>query len=132
MAGGDRHGLAALAMGSALALAAAGCGGAGDVGARVTTTSPASAAAGREVCEGFFADLEILPRLQRARDAGPRLGQIFQDLAELRAQQDAGEVTGELLLERVRSKVASLEIVCEDDFGVTPPPGYTKRSTPPG
>ncbi len=132
MAGGNRQRLAALTIGAALALAAAGCGGAGDDGARVTTTSPASAAAGREVCEGFFADLEILPRLQRAREAGPRLGQIFQDLAELRAQQDAGEVTGEVLLERVRSKIASLEIVCADDFGVTPPPGYTKRSAPPG
>ena len=127
-----RHGLATLGalVGSAVALAGCG-GGAGDAPPRSTTTSPEAAAAGREVCSGFFADLEIVPRVERARQAGPRLGQIFEELARLRAQQDAGEVTGTVLLERVRSVVASLEIVCEDDYGVTPPPGYTRRSTVP-
>ena len=128
---GEGRGRAALGAGALLVLATVGCGGAADdPSARTTTTSPASAAAGREVCEGFFADREIVPRLERARQAGPRLGQIFESLVQLRNQQAAGEVTGQLLLERVRTVVASLEIVCEDDFGVRPPPGYTKPSTP--
>ena len=128
-----RHGLGLLAALVASALAVAGCGGgAEDPGPLPPTTSPEAAAAGREVCAGFFADLEIVPRVERARQAGPRLGRIFEELARLRAQQDAGEVTGTVLLERVRTVVASLEIVCEDDYGVRPPPGYTRRSAGPG
>lgn len=130
MATGWRLTVGALALTSALA--SWSCGGSGSPSGATTTTSPASLAAGREVCQGFFADLEILPRLERAREAGPRLGQIFEELAELRAQQDAGEVSGQVLVERVRTVIAALEIVCEDDFGVPPPPGYTDRPTPAG
>lgn len=110
----------------------AGCGSSATPAATTSTTSPASLAAGKEVCQGFFEDLEILPRLERAQEAGPQLGRIFAELADLRARQDAGELSGEALLERVRRVVASLEIVCEDDFGVPPPPGYTTRTTTPG
>ena len=130
MATACRQVLGALAVSSTLGMWS--CGGSGSPAASTTTTSPASLAAGREVCEGFFADLEILPRVERAREAGPRLGQIFEELAELQARQGAGELSGEELVRRVRSVVASLEIVCEDDFGVAPPPGYANRSTPTG
>ncbi len=128
MATGWRQALVALALSSALGLSS--CGGSGSPAATTTTTSPAALSAGREVCQGFFSDLEIVPRVERAKEAGPRLGQIFEELAELRARQDAGEVTGQVLVERVRTVVAALEIVCEDDFGVAPPPGYIKRSSP--
>ncbi|MDP9420239.1 MAG: hypothetical protein M3P53_08855 [Actinomycetota bacterium] len=128
MATGWRHTLGALVLTSALG--SSSCGGSGSPAATTTTTSPATLAAGREVCQGFFADLQIVPRVERAKEAGPRLGQIFEQLAELRAQQAAGEVSGQVLVERVRTVVTALEIVCQDDFGVPPPPGYLKRSSP--
>lgn len=117
------------ALGWLIAVFSACGGGEGDVD-RVTTTtlSPAAREAGREVCEAVFTDPRTLPSLERAREAGPQLGTIVEDLVALEAEDEAGGVTREEAVARLTTALESFQILCEDDYGVPAPPNYLDLS----
>ncbi len=108
------------------------CGGDDEGPPRVTTTTlaPAAAAAGREVCGAVFADATKLPSLDRAREAGPQLGRIVEDLAALKADDTAGQLTREAAVDRLTVLLEAFEIVCDDVYGVSAPPDYLDLSAP--
>jgi hypothetical protein len=94
------------------------------------TPGPAAVEQGRAVCEGFFDDLRATPaRVEQARDASPRLGAVLETFAEVVAERDAGSTPVEELEARANMAKSALEIVCEDEFGVQPPPGYAEAPT---
>lgn len=96
-----------------------------------TTTSPAALQAGQKVCQGFYAELfdtqrarvpiDFRSRVEPAKRAGPQLGQIFEGLAQLSAEKEAGATPDADLADRTRTLLASLEVVCQDSYGVAPP-----------
>ena len=114
----------AMALGWAVVVFLSACGGSSNESGSAGP-DPGSVEKGRAICEEFFDDLQATPeRVEQARQASPRLGSVLATFAELRAEYDAGVTPVEELQARANMAKAGLEIVCADEFGVVPPPGY--------
>lgn len=124
------HGPKLLSVLLAVVTMASACGGGGDEPDRPTTTTlaPVARAAGVEVCNALFADPRTIPSLERAREAGPQLGRIIEDLEALQAEDAAGTVTREEVVDRLTTTLEAFEIVCQDTYGVPTPPDYLDLS----
>lgn len=141
---GRARALVAAALGTLVVVAVA-CGGSSapptTTTTTATTTPPAALEAGKEICQGFYSDLvgsdlpiDFRSRVERAKQAGPQLGQIFEGLVQLSVEKKAGSTPIPELEDRTKTLLVSLQVVCQDEYGVAPPtvpaPGPA-QSTPP-
>lgn len=130
------RGLVAAALGT-LAVVAVACGGSSAQSASTTTTtSPAAVQAGKEICQGFYSDLvdgrlpiDFRSQVERAKQAGPQLGQIFEGLAQLSDEKKAGSTPIPELEGRTKSLLVSLQVVCQGTYGVAPPAAPVTTTT---
>lgn len=131
--------LVAAALGT-LAVVAVACGGSSaPPAATTTTTSPSALQVGKEICQGFYSDysdflnnrtpIDFRSQVERAKQAGPQLGQIFEGLAQLSDEKKAGSTPVPEMEDRIKTLLASLPVVCQGTYGVAPPAAPVTTTT---